>query len=366
MDKRTTDHHIAVTEWLSAAECAERMGLTVRALRLYERYGLIRPRRTDKDWRLYGTADIARLTEVLALKRLGLSLSAIAGLLAGRETDLERMLAMQQSVLRETRERAEHGLSIVEALRAKLAGGGHVSIDDLVKLTKETKMTDTSSDAIAWRRYEQARPRTEVAVAPAVYADYAGHYQLEDGPGLAIIHRDNHLFIQVTGQPEVEAFPESDHTFFLKLVPAQITFQRSADGRVDRLVLHQGGLDMPARRIDETASREIGAALEKRIHDRTPVPGSEALLRATIAEHMRGEPDYERMSPPLAAAARAQKDVIARDLARLGTLVDVTFRGVSQEGWDVYDVRFEHGEVEWSFVLTPEGKFGGMFLRPRP
>ncbi|HEV2502566.1 MAG TPA: MerR family transcriptional regulator [Mesorhizobium sp.] len=364
MDKLARD--IAETEWLTAAECAGRIGLTVRALRLYERYGLIAPRRTDKDWRLYGAADVARLTEVLALKRLGLSLSAIASLLAGKATNLERLFVMQQAVLRETRERAEQGLVIVEALRTKLARGDRVSIDDLVRLAKETQMTDISADAIAWRSYEQARPRTAVEIDADLYTDYAGHYQLRDGPGLAIIHRDGHLFIQVTGQPEVEAFPESDHAFFLKVVPAQITFTRSVAGVVDQLVLHQGGLDIPAQRIDETVSREIQAALDKRIRDRTPAPDSEALLRATINDHMRGEPDFERMSPALAAAARTQKDVIAKDLARLGALVAVTFRGVSQEGWDVYDVRFERGEVEWSFSLTPDGKFSGMLLRPRP
>jgi hypothetical protein len=34
--------------WLTAAECANRIGLTTRALRLYEQHGLINPRRTKK------------------------------------------------------------------------------------------------------------------------------------------------------------------------------------------------------------------------------------------------------------------------------------------------------------------------------
>ena len=33
-------------QWLSAAECASRTGLTVRALRVYERQGLIKPPRS--------------------------------------------------------------------------------------------------------------------------------------------------------------------------------------------------------------------------------------------------------------------------------------------------------------------------------
>ena len=60
---------------LTAQECAERIGLSVRTLRLYEQHGLISPRRTAKQWRLYGSGEIARLNEILALKTLGLSLS---------------------------------------------------------------------------------------------------------------------------------------------------------------------------------------------------------------------------------------------------------------------------------------------------
>jgi DNA-binding transcriptional MerR regulator len=112
--------------WLTAAQCAERIGITVRALRLYEETGLIRPPRTGKNWRLYGTKEIARLTEILALKRLGLSLQDIARLLAGHATDLDRMLAMQNHALQEQLTRTQHSLAVTDALRAKMAAGtGH-------------------------------------------------------------------------------------------------------------------------------------------------------------------------------------------------------------------------------------------------
>lgn len=94
-------------EWLAAHECASRIGLTVRALRLYEQRGLIRPRRTDKGWRLYGAGEIARLHEILALKRLGLSLSSIVALLQGKAIDLERTLTLQSQALSRQRVRAE-------------------------------------------------------------------------------------------------------------------------------------------------------------------------------------------------------------------------------------------------------------------
>src|ERR1700759_867420 len=120
-----------IETWLTTAECARRIGLSVRALRVYERHGLIAPRRTGKSWRLYGAGEIARLNEVLALKSLGLSLARIGELLKGRPTDLGRLLEMQREALQEARQRTERGLATIEAVQAKIAAGAAVSIDDL-------------------------------------------------------------------------------------------------------------------------------------------------------------------------------------------------------------------------------------------
>ena len=52
---------------LSAAECARRTGLTVRALRVYERHGLIEPARSGKGWRCYGPKELQRLNVIVTL-----------------------------------------------------------------------------------------------------------------------------------------------------------------------------------------------------------------------------------------------------------------------------------------------------------
>jgi hypothetical protein len=70
------------------------------------------------------------------------------------------------------------------------------------------------------------------------------------------------------------------------------------------------------------------------------------------------------MTPPLAQLAQEQREYVQAMLTRLGSLVDVSFRGVSDTGWDVYDVTFENGKIEWSFVLTADGSFSGMLIRP--
>ncbi|MGQ0555608.1 MAG: MerR family transcriptional regulator [Nitrospiraceae bacterium] len=163
--------------WFTAAECAEKTRLTVRALRVYERHGLITPRRTAKNWRLYGVRELSRLNEIIILKQLGLPLSRIAQLLAKRAVDLAGILSMQATVLAGQRERLDRGLAMITGLHAKLEASGRLSLDDLIHLAKENTMSKTTEDAVAWKLYEQARPRTVVRLSRAILRQYAGHYR---------------------------------------------------------------------------------------------------------------------------------------------------------------------------------------------
>lgn len=353
--------------WLTAADCARRIGLSVRALRVYEQHGLIAPRRSGKSWRLYGPDDIARLNEVLALKSLGLSLSSIAELLKDRPTDLMRLLEMQQGALRATQERAQRGLATIGAVQSKIAAGLAVSIDDLTKLAKEMNMADVSRDTIAWKRYEQNRPRTEVPVDKALYDTYAGAYRFADRGGYYfVVSRDGHLFTRPVGQMEVEIFPESETEFFVKALPVQVTFIRENDGSVNSLVHHQGGADFKAFRVDPAAANAAEAELENRQRNKIPQPHSEELLRRVIAEHLRGEPNYDAMSPPLAELAREQKDLVRGGLQAAGPLQSLTFRGVGQSGIDVYDARFANNNMEWGIDVGEDGKISALYFRDSP
>jgi hypothetical protein len=46
-----------------------------------------------------------------------------------------------------------------------------------------------------------------------------------------------------------QIFPESETKFFLKVVDAQIVFVRGENGSAESLVLHQGGREMPGKRV---------------------------------------------------------------------------------------------------------------------
>lgn len=125
---------------LSPTETASRFGVSIKALRLYEQHGLLAPLRSEAGWRTYGPDQIARLHQILALKRLGLPLARIGELLAGSDT-LEAVLELQEQVLARDSEQLYRALTLIREARAKLKNGQALSIDDLANLTKETVMT---------------------------------------------------------------------------------------------------------------------------------------------------------------------------------------------------------------------------------
>jgi DNA-binding transcriptional MerR regulator len=134
----------AMDRHLSPAETAKRFGITVKALRLYEQHGLLDPARTKSGWRAYGPDQIARLHQIIALKRLGLPLARIGSLLKDAHA-LDDVLALQERALAHDSEKLAHALKLVRTARAKLASGASLSIDDLANLTRETVLTDKTS-----------------------------------------------------------------------------------------------------------------------------------------------------------------------------------------------------------------------------
>ena len=76
-------------QYLSPSEAARRLGVSAKALRLYEQRGLIAPVRTEAGWRAYGPEQMARAAEIVALRALGLSLGQVARALAGDAQALE-------------------------------------------------------------------------------------------------------------------------------------------------------------------------------------------------------------------------------------------------------------------------------------
>ncbi len=94
------------------------------------------------------------------------------------------------------------------------------------------------------------KTHTEAAVDPKIYDGYVGRYQLAPTVALTITRADRHLFVQLTGQPAFEVFPEGPTDYFLKVVDAQLTFEIDGQGKATAVVLHQNGRNARAIRVE--------------------------------------------------------------------------------------------------------------------
>jgi MerR family transcriptional regulator, heat shock protein HspR len=73
---------------------AELAGMHPQTLRVYERRGLVRPRRSDKNTRRYSRRDVERLRRIQELTELGLNLAGVERVLAMEE----RLAAMASEI----------------------------------------------------------------------------------------------------------------------------------------------------------------------------------------------------------------------------------------------------------------------------
>jgi MerR family transcriptional regulator/heat shock protein HspR len=83
---------------------AELVGMHPQTLRMYEQKGLVQPKRTAGNTRLYSEADLERLRLIQKLTgELGLNLAGVEAVL-GLEEQLRRMQARMERLEREMRE----------------------------------------------------------------------------------------------------------------------------------------------------------------------------------------------------------------------------------------------------------------------
>jgi DNA-binding transcriptional MerR regulator len=120
--------------FLSAADAARRLGVSAKALRLYEDRGLLTPGRTPAGWRAYSPADLARAEEVAALRKLGLSLMQVGSVLGGKTSGLEPALAAHEAALESRLTQLTGTIDQVRSLRRQLAAGTSPDLSNLTRL----------------------------------------------------------------------------------------------------------------------------------------------------------------------------------------------------------------------------------------
>jgi CubicO group peptidase (beta-lactamase class C family) len=90
----------------------------------------------------------------------------------------------------------------------------------------------------------------EAKVDPRVFSRLVGRYQLAPDMIFSVTSKDGHLFAQLSGQKQLQIYPEDANRYFIKAVDAQLVFDEHDADRAAYLVLHQNGEQVKAPRID--------------------------------------------------------------------------------------------------------------------
>ena len=114
---------VSSSQFLTPSEAAKRLGVSAKALRLYEQRGLIAPMRTAAGWRIYGPDEMARVLEIVALRELGLTVAQVAGVLGRDAQVLEPILSAHQTILENRAYQLIQTVDKVRRLRTDLSRG---------------------------------------------------------------------------------------------------------------------------------------------------------------------------------------------------------------------------------------------------
>lgn len=156
-----TGMSISTRRW-SAAQASRALGVSAKALRIYEEHGLLRPQRSDAGYRLYDEADLERARAVVQLRALGLTLAQVAAALQGDAAALQLALAARQAELEGQFHQTRHAIDQVKALRAAMAAGQPLRTLDLAA-TLQPRAAPVLSFTLPWpwngERFELAEVR---------------------------------------------------------------------------------------------------------------------------------------------------------------------------------------------------------------
>jgi DNA-binding transcriptional MerR regulator len=120
--------------YLGASEAAKRLGVSTKALRLYEQRGVVTPDRTAAGYRLYGPDTMVRAAEVVALRKLGLSLGQVAQAFEGDPQSLGPALALHEAALEVEVRELVNTIDKVRTLRADIVRGKAPGKGELTRL----------------------------------------------------------------------------------------------------------------------------------------------------------------------------------------------------------------------------------------
>jgi DNA-binding transcriptional MerR regulator len=136
---------------LDIAEVARRSGLTSRALRFYEARGPVTPLRTFSGRRHYGPAELDRITQIVTLKRAGLSLAQIERLVRRGAIDLTTLIDAQIAAVAEQAKALAETRALLLSVKSRIERSEPIDVATFCSLIRigDIEMTE---QAQAWKQ----------------------------------------------------------------------------------------------------------------------------------------------------------------------------------------------------------------------
>lgn len=132
---------------LTVGQVAQATGVTVRTLHHYDEIGLLEPSaRSRAGYRLYTGADLERLAVVVAYRRLGMPLPAIAGALADESTLIDHLQRQRDCVANQLDTLTDLAHAIDTTLE-RLMTGTPATPDDLAEIFGEGYSEEHQAEA---------------------------------------------------------------------------------------------------------------------------------------------------------------------------------------------------------------------------
>lgn len=195
---------------------------------------------------------------------LGDMLKFAEALVGRRDTPLKESLALSLTILHEPlgKQALAYAWHVMEREGGRLfmhngGTGGFRSalVFNPVKRTAAVVLVDSTVDMddLALHLVDPGMPlkvaRVALPLAHAQIDAVAGRYELRPGFVIEVRREGDKAMSQATGQGAIEIFHEGPDRFFTRVVEAQLEFRRGADGKVESMVLKQGGREIPGRRL---------------------------------------------------------------------------------------------------------------------
>lgn len=106
----------------------------------------------------------------------------------------------------------------------------------------------------------------EIKIDPKTFDDYAGQYVFPENPDvvLSFFREGATYYLQPAGQGRIQIFPASTSKFFTKIIDADATFIRDANGKVTSVLWRQNDRTSKAQKTSDQPAVETNRAFNRR------------------------------------------------------------------------------------------------------